>query len=209
MPAKVHQPVANRAEAMSALLAQNWGAVALRGAVAIAFGLLTFILPGVTIATLVLLFAAYMLVDGVAGIVAAVRAAQRHERWGLLIAEGLADLATGIIAFMWPAMTVVVFIYLIAAWAVISGGLMLAAAFRLDLSHGRWMLALAGLISVIWGVLLIIAPIAGAVVLALWMGAYAIMFGAMLLALAFKLRQRRSERGGVTTTPELTSRPSP
>ena len=122
--------------AMSALLAQNWWAVALRGVFAILFGLIALVMPGVTIASLVLLFAAYMLVDGVCAIISAVRAASRHERWGLLVLEGVADIAAGAIALMWPGITVLTFVFLSAAWAVISGGLMLGAAFRLAKDHG-------------------------------------------------------------------------
>src|SRR4051794_34350351 len=87
-----------RSSAMSALLAQNWWAVALRGAFAVLFGFVALFLPGVTIASLVLLFAAYMLVDGVFAIVSAVRAAAHHERWGLLVLEGVCDIAAGAVA---------------------------------------------------------------------------------------------------------------
>ncbi len=187
-------PLATRpkADAMSALLAQNWWAVALRGAFAILFGLLTFVMPGVTIATLVILFAAYMLVDGAFGIVAAIRAAQKHERWGLLVLEGVANILAGAVALLWPAITVLVFVYLVAIWSIVSGALMTVAAFRLNLDHGRWMLVVAGVFSIIFGVLLFIGPIAGAVVLTLYLGAYALVFGVMLLAVAFRLRQRQT-----------------
>ena len=100
---------------MSAALARNWWAVALRGVFAILFGIIALLMPGVTLTALVLLFSAYMLVDGVFTIVAAVRAARRHERWGWLVLEGIADLAAGAIAFLWPVITVVAFIYLLAA----------------------------------------------------------------------------------------------
>src|SRR3979411_1938723 len=91
---------------MSAALARNWWAVGLRGACAILFGIIALLMPGVTLTALVLLFSAYMLVDGVFTIVAAVRAARRHERWGWLVLEGIADLAAGAIAFLWPGVTV-------------------------------------------------------------------------------------------------------
>ncbi len=186
--------MAARSDAMSALLAENWWAVALRGAFAILFGIIALILPGVTIASLVLLFAAYMLADGILAIVAAVRAARRNERWGLLILEGLANIATGVLAFIWPGITVIVFVLLLAAWAIVSGALMIGAAFRLGKRHGRWWMVLAGVLSVIWGGLLTFAPIAGAVVLTWWLGAYALVFGGLLLALAFRLREQRSTR---------------
>lgn len=184
-------PGVPRSEAMSALLAENWWAIALRGALAILFGLIALFLPGATIASLVILFAAYMLVDGAFAIVGAVRAAQRHERWGLLILEGIANIVTGVLAFLWPGITVLVFVLLMAAWALVSGALMLGAAFRLNKEHGRWLLALGGIVSIVWGVLLVVAPVAGALVLTWWLGAYALVFGGALIALGFRLRARR------------------
>jgi uncharacterized membrane protein HdeD (DUF308 family) len=176
--------------AMSAALARNWWLIALRGVLGILFGIVAFVVPGATILSLVLFFAAYMLVDGIFTIAAAIRAAQARERWSLLVLEGLANIACGVIAFLLPGLTVLVFVLLIAAWALISGGLMLAAAFRLHVEHGRWWLALGGLISIVYGVLLVIAPMIGAVVLTWWIGAYAFVFGIALLVLAFKLRSR-------------------
>jgi uncharacterized membrane protein HdeD (DUF308 family) len=164
--------------------------VALRGAFAVLFGLVALMMPGVTIASLVLLFAAYMLVDGVFAIVSAVRAAARHQRWGLLVLEGACDIAAGAIALAWPGITVLTFVFLSAAWAIISGGLMLGAAFRLAKDHGRWWLALGGGVSIVWGLLLITAPGAAAVVMTWCLGGYALMFGTMLLVLGFRLRSR-------------------
>jgi uncharacterized membrane protein HdeD (DUF308 family) len=178
-------------DAMSSLLARNWWLLALRGVLAIVFGLIAILLPGVTIAALILLFAAYMLVDAVFAIVAGVRAARRHERWGLLIFEGIADLVAGAIAIFWPLATLLAFVWLLAAWAIVSGGLLFAAAFRLNVTHGRWLMALSGAASVVWGFLLLVWPFVGAIVLAWWMGAYALVFGVMLLLLAFKLRRQR------------------
>lgn len=189
-------------EAMSALLAQNWWAIALRGVLAIVFGIIALLLPGVTISALVLLFAAYMLVDGIFAIVAGVRAATRHERWGLLIFEGIVDLIAAAIALVLPIATVLAFVWLCGAWAIVSGGLMLAAMFRLQPTHGKWLLGLGGILSVIWGVLLLIAPIAGAVVMTWWLGAYALVFGVALLVLAFRLRRQRGvPRGPIPAHP--------
>ena len=183
-------------EAMSARLAQNWWAVLLRGAFAILFGVLALIWPGVTLGSLVLLFGIYMLVDGVFAIVAGVRAAARHERWGALILEGVADLVAGGIALVWPLATVLAFVYLAGAWAVVSGALLLAATFRLRPAHGKWLMGLGAIISMVWGVLLMAAPIAGAVVMTWWLGAYALVFGAALIALAFRLRRQHGEAAG-------------
>ena len=187
-------------EAMSSALARNWWAIALRGVIGILFGIVAFALPGATMLSLVLLFSAYMLVDGVLAIVAAVRAARKHERWGLLVLEGVVDIATAVIAFAWPGITVLAFVLLVAAWAIISGGLMLAAAWRLNADHGRWWLVLGGVASLVYGVLLIVAPMIGAVVLTWWIGAYALVFGAALLVLAFRLRAHKDDHPATLTS---------
>jgi uncharacterized membrane protein HdeD (DUF308 family) len=184
-----------RVAVMSAALARNWWAVVLRGVFAIIFGLIALALPGLTIASLVLLFAVYMLVDGVFAIISAVRAAAHHERWGFLILEGVLDILAGLAALLLPAVTVLFFVILLAVWAIISGISMTLAGFRLHGSHGRWLLVLSGLVSVIWGVLLFLWPIAGAVVLTWWLGAYALVFGVMLIVLGFRLRSRHIGSG--------------
>jgi uncharacterized membrane protein HdeD (DUF308 family) len=181
-------PTAN--DAMSALLARNWWALALRGLFAILFGVIALFLPDITMLALVLLFAAYMLVDGVLAIVAGVRAARRHDRWGWLILEGAIDLIAGGIAVVWPLVTIVAFVWLLAAWAIVSGVILFAASFRLNLAHGRWLMILGGAISVVWGVLLILWPLTGALVLTWWMAGYALLFGGVLLFLAYRLRRR-------------------
>jgi uncharacterized membrane protein HdeD (DUF308 family) len=182
--------------AMCAVLAENWWAMALRGVFGILFGLIALFAPGPTILSLILLFSAYMLVDGVFGIISAVRAAGRYERWGLLLLEGLVNIAAGVIAFLLPGLTVIVFVLLMAAWALVSGGLMLGAAFKLTQQHGRWWLALGGVVSMIYGVLLAIAPLIGALVLTWWLGAYALAFGVILLVLAFRLRGQKNQGTG-------------
>jgi uncharacterized membrane protein HdeD (DUF308 family) len=178
---------------MSALLARNWWAVALRSVFAIIFGVIALFMPGAAMGALVLLFAAYMLVDGIFAIVAAVRAARRHERWGWLVVEGIVDLIAGAIAFVWPLATIVAFVYLMAAWAIVSGAVLTTAAFRLNVPHGRGWMLFGGIVSMLWGVLLIAWPLVGAVVLTWWMAIYALFFGAALLALALHLRAHRHD----------------
>jgi uncharacterized membrane protein HdeD (DUF308 family) len=179
--------------AMSALLAENWWAMALRGAFGILFGLAALLMPGVTIASLLLVFAAYMLVDGIFAIVAGVRAATHRERWWPFILEGLIDIAAGVIAVVAPIATILAFVWLSGAWAILSGVMMVGAAFRLRQTHGKWWLYFGGLLSIVWGILLFLAPAEGAVVMTWWLGAYALIFGAILLVLAFRLRSHRNE----------------
>jgi len=188
---------------MSARLAENWWAIALRGLAAIAFGIIALLLPGVTIAALLLLYGAYMLADGVLAIIAAVRAARHHERWGWLVLEGIVDFIAGGIAFVWPLVTVLAFVYLLGAWGILSGALLVAAAFRLNVPHGRWLMGFGGVVSIIWGVLLMVWPLTGALVLTWWIAGYALFFGAALLALAFRLRSQRGRgaRPGTLSQP--------
>ncbi|HYZ31739.1 MAG TPA: HdeD family acid-resistance protein [Crenalkalicoccus sp.] len=187
-----HPSAAGPADAMSAVLAENWWAIALRGVFGIIFGILAFAMPVAVMLSLALLFAAYCLVDGVLAIIAAVRAARAHERWGLLVLEGVLNLIMAAIAVAFPVGAVLAFVFVTAFWAILSGAVMLGAAFRLAVPYGRWWLALGGIVSIIFGALLIVAPLAGAVVLTWWLGAYALVFGVVMLVLAFRLRRWRS-----------------
>ncbi|MBL0405187.1 HdeD family acid-resistance protein [Microvirga aerilata] len=189
----------DRTHAMSALLAQNWWAVALRGVVAIIFALIAFFSPSATLLSLALFFSAYMLVDGVFGIVSGVRAASNHQRWGLLVLEGILNILVGVIAFMMPGLTVLFFVTMMAVWSLITGVLMIVAAFKLNPAYGRGWLILSGIVSVLFGVALLVAPLVGAVVLTWWLGAYALAFGVSLLVLAFKLKGRRGDAHGTTS----------
>src|SRR3977135_4287433 len=176
----------------TATLAQNWWLFTLRGVFAIIFGCLALAFPGPTMLSLVLLFSAYMLVDGVAEIISAVRAMRRNGPWGFLIFEGLLNIAVGICAFLWPGLTVLAFVLLVASWAIVTGALMTAAAFRLNIEHGRWWLVLGGLLSLAYGALLTFSPLAGALVLTWWM-AYALAFGIALVIFSFRLRSRQNQ----------------
>jgi uncharacterized membrane protein HdeD (DUF308 family) len=183
---------------MKTILGQYWWLIALRGVLGIAFGIIALVVPVATILALVILFSAYMLVDGVFALYAAYQAGRQRKRWGLLVFQGLANIAAGALAFLWPGLTVLAFILLLAAWTIVSGCLQLAAAFRID--QGRWWFALGGAASLIFGVLLIAAPLIGAVVLTWWIGAWALVFGAFLLVAAFRLRSQRNRHPSVGAT---------
>jgi len=173
---------------MTTVLTRNWWALALRGIFAILFGLAAFVIPGITLAVLVALFGAYAVVDGVLAIVAGVRAAERHERWWSLVLKGLAGIVAGVLAFIWPALTALALLYLIAGWAIVTGVLEIVAAVHLHRAHGEWLLIVNGVLSILFGLFAIVWPGAGVLTL-LWMiGVYAIVFGAVLLVLAFRLR---------------------
>jgi uncharacterized membrane protein HdeD (DUF308 family) len=172
-------------------LVRNWWMLALRGVAAVLFGLAAFIWPSITLTVLVLLFGAYAFVDGILALLAASRlhGDMGSERWWALLVEGLVGVAAGILTFIWPSITTLVLLYLIAAWAVVTGVFEILTAIRLRKEvANEWMLALAGVASVVFGVLLAIHPSTGAVAVVWLIGAYAIVFGLLLLALAFRLR---------------------
>jgi uncharacterized membrane protein HdeD (DUF308 family) len=167
-------------------LAKNWWALALRGFAAVLFGLLTFFLPGITLVTLILLFGAYALVDGIFNVVAFFRVASHH--WALLI-EGLIGIIAGILTFVWPAITALALLYVIAFWAIFTGVFEIIAGIRLrKVITNEWLLLLMGTLSFLFGLFILIAPGVGALAIVLWIGAYALVFGIFLLALAFRLR---------------------
>jgi uncharacterized membrane protein HdeD (DUF308 family) len=179
------------ADALNTTLAQRWWTIALRGVIAVLFGLIALAAPGAALLSLALLFGFYLLVDGIIGLVMAIRAVGGHGRWGGLLTEAVVNIVVGLIALVMPAAAVLGFVLLMAAWALVTGVLMLIGAFRLHASHGRWWMALGGVASLVWGVLLAAAPLVGAVVLAWWLGLYAIIFGGALLACAWRLRGQR------------------
>lgn len=174
---------------MRVALARNWWSLVVRGLAGIAFGVITFLWPGITLTALVFLFAAYALIHGVMSIIGAVRAAERRERWGALVFEGVVGLAACALTVLWPAITVLALVIVIGAWAIITGVLEIAAAIRLrQFISGEWLLALGGAASIIFGFLILFMPIAGALVVALWVGAYAFIFGIIEVVLGIRLR---------------------
>jgi uncharacterized membrane protein HdeD (DUF308 family) len=172
-------------------LARNWWAVGIRGLAALLFGLLAIIWPGITVLALLALFGAYALVDGVVALGTAFfgrRGAAADRGW--LVVEGIAGIAAGIVTFVWPGVTALVLLWLIAAWAFVTGIFEIVAAVRLRREiRGEWLLILSGALSVLFGLVLVIWPATGALAVIYLIGIYAIVFGVVLLALAFRLRQ--------------------
>ncbi|MFH0342417.1 MAG: HdeD family acid-resistance protein [Chromatiales bacterium] len=170
-------------------LGQNWEWIALRGLVAVIFGVVAFIWPGVTLGVLTLLWGAYALADGILALVAAFRNRDRAVPVWTLILIGLAGIGAGIVTFLWPGMTAIVLLVFIAAWAVIIGVLQIVAAIRLrkEIEY-EWFLGLSGVLSVVFGVLMILDPSAGALAVVWIIASYAIAFGIMLIVLGFRLK---------------------
>ena len=180
------------------MIALSWSALALRGVLAIIFGLLVFAWPGLTLWVLVLFFGANALVDGVLAIVAAVRGSASGGRWWGMLLEGILGIATGLVTFLWPGLTALVLLYFIAAWAIVIGVFEIVAAIRLRKEiEGEWLLALRGVLAILFGVILFANPGPGALAVVWLVGAFSIALGVLNLVLAFRLRghhQRRTTR---------------
>ncbi|MGZ3530779.1 MAG: HdeD family acid-resistance protein [Vulcanimicrobiaceae bacterium] len=174
---------------MIQVLTRNWWAVLIRGIAAIVFGILAFTIPGATLFALVILFGAYALIDGIFAIVAAVRAAEAHTRWMPLAVEGIIGILIAAITFFYPGITALTLVYVIAAWAILTGIFELFAAFQLRqvVTNEVWLI-IAGILSIVFGVIIAIRPGGGALAIVWLIGFYAIVFGIALVALAFRLR---------------------
>jgi uncharacterized membrane protein HdeD (DUF308 family) len=167
----------------------NWWLLALRGLVAMLFGVLAFIWPGATLLTLVWLFGAFALVNGFLSLVLAAKAPKGYPRLGSLIFGGLLGILAGLLTFVMPGLTALGLLILIAVWAIVTGIMELMAAIRLrKVIANEWLLILAGIASVAFGAILLFRPAAGALVLIWWIGAWALIFGILLMILAFRMR---------------------
>jgi uncharacterized membrane protein HdeD (DUF308 family) len=168
-------------------LPRHWWVVALRGLAAIVFGILAFVLPGITLSVLILLFGAYAIVDGVLALYAAARSGG-NRFWASLL-EGIVGLVAGLIAFFLPGLTALALLFVIAAWAILTGVMEVIVAFRLrQVIQNEWALIFAGALSVLFGVLLFAQPGAGILALVWLIGLYAVIFGIALLVFSWRLR---------------------
>ncbi len=169
-------------------LARDWRLLALRGALAIAFGIAALAWPGLTVYALVLLFGAYALVDGAVAVLSVVRH-QAGDHRALMMFEGIVGIVAGIGAAVWPGITALALVLLIGVYAVLTGIVELVAAARLrGVLRDDWALGLAGILSIAFGAAMIAFPGAGALAVAWLIGAYAIAFGAAMLTFAVRLR---------------------
>jgi uncharacterized membrane protein HdeD (DUF308 family) len=170
-------------------LARNWWLLLLRGLVSILFGVLAFVMPGITLISLVLIYGAYALADGIFAIIAAIRGEGPTPRWWLAVV-GLIGVAAGILTFTLPGLSALTLLLLIGAWALVRGVFEIIGAIRLRKEiDNEWMLILSGAISVLFGAYMLIMPGAGALALIWVIGIYAIIAGVLMVALAFKLRK--------------------
>jgi uncharacterized membrane protein HdeD (DUF308 family) len=174
---------------MAKSLSQNWWLVVFRGILAILFGVLAFIWPAITWLTLIVMFGVYAIIDGIIAIISGLSRTKESPRWWTFLLEGLLGIGAGIVALIWPGLTSLVLIYMIASWAVITGILEIAAAVRLrnEISN-EWVLGLGGLVSIGLGILLFLQPAAGGLAIIWIIAAYALIFGVLLVILGFRLR---------------------
>jgi uncharacterized membrane protein HdeD (DUF308 family) len=174
-------------------IGRHWGWVALRGVVAILFGLMAMFMPAITLSALVLVWGAFALADGVLALVAGVRIRDGGKPLWALIVVGLLGIAAGIDTFLWPGLTALILLYIIAIWALVSGVFQIIAAIRFRKEiRNEWLLGLSGLVSVLFGGMLIMQPGAGALALVWVIGIYAVFFGILLLVFSFRLRQHNA-----------------
>jgi uncharacterized membrane protein HdeD (DUF308 family) len=165
-------------------VARNWWLILVRGLAAIAFGIICFVWPAISLLALVLLWGIYALVDGVGAIIWGA-----GSRWWSMVAVGVVSVAGGLIALFWPAITALALLYLIAAWAIVRGVSEIVAAIQLRRQiQNEWALALGGAVSILFGVLVALYPGAGALSVVWLIGAFAIIFGIVAVGLSLRLR---------------------
>jgi uncharacterized membrane protein HdeD (DUF308 family) len=183
-------------------IASRWWSPVIRGVAAILFGMVSLAVPGVSLAALVILWGAYAIVDGGFNIALAVQRGQAGARWGWFLFEGLVSIAAGLLTLAWPAISGVILLFVIAAWAVATGASEILAAFTLRGSRlgGAWQLGIAGALSIAFGVLLFAQPGAGALALVWLIAIYAMTFGTLLIALGVRLHSWHAHHGQLSYT---------
>jgi uncharacterized membrane protein HdeD (DUF308 family) len=175
-------------------LARNWWLILLRGVLAVIFGVLTFVWPGITLFTLVIMYGAFAFVDGVLSIVAAIRGGAPAPRWWLALV-GVFGIAAGILTVAWPQITAIVLLFFIAGWAIASGIMEIIGAIKMrNEIEGEWMLIASGVLAVLFGVMIIAWPGAGALAMILVIGSFAILYGILLIGFSLRLRRHAEVR---------------
>jgi uncharacterized membrane protein HdeD (DUF308 family) len=176
------------------------GSIALRGGLAILFGVVVLLSPGAAAAAMVALFVIWAFMDAVFSFMTAYRRGKAHQSWGWYLFQGIVGVAAGVLALVWPHITVLALVIVVAARALVLGVLEIAGAISWKGAHSRWLHGLAGVVSVLFGILLLAKPLTGAFALIWLLGIYAIVFGVMELALGLDVRSLRSNGEMMTTT---------
>lgn len=174
-----------------------WWMMLIRGIIAVIFGVIALVWPGITVVALVFLFGIYSIVDGIITLVRAIRDRAQLRSWGWFVFTGVISVAAGVVALVWPGITALVLLYIIAFYAIIFGILGVVGSFKLKGFPGSgwgWLLA-ASVLAVIFGIVLLIFPGEGIIGLTWLLGWYAIFFGVLVLVAAFQVRSRAKEAG--------------
>lgn len=170
-------------------LHRSWWLLLLRGIAAVAFGVLTFVWPQISLLTLIMVYGVYALIDGVLALIAAIRGGGFVPRWWLALG-GVVSILAAVVAFAWPGLTALVLVYLIGFWSILRGVLEIIGAIRLrNEIANEWTLGVAGALSVIFGLILVFMPGAGALGLLWLIASWAVLFGLLLIWVAFKVRK--------------------
>lgn len=173
---------------------RHWWALLVRGILAILFGIIALAAPGIALLAFIYVFAAYAIIDGIIAIVVSFQERSFLRTWWVLLLEGIIGIIFGILAFAWPGETALVLLFLVAIWALVTGVMEVSSAFVVPGSAGRrWGLGLAGLLSIIFGLILIVHPGAGLLAILWLVGIYAIVFGVSLIIYAFQVRSRSTD----------------
>lgn len=160
-----------------------------RGIAAVLFGLMTFAWPAVTLVTLVALYGAFALVDGVTALIAAFRGGLPLPRWWLGLV-GMLGIAAGVLTFMYPGLTATILLVIVAAWSITMGIFQIIGAVQVRKEiEGEWILILAGLMSIAFGALILAYPLAGALGIAFAIGSFAVLHGILMISLSLRLRK--------------------
>ncbi|HTY79181.1 MAG TPA: HdeD family acid-resistance protein [Candidatus Bathyarchaeia archaeon] len=180
---------------MDTVFRMNWGVLALRGALATAFGLYALLRPGQALATLIMVFGAMVLVAGILSLVAGLRRQSHHRPIAAIVVEGIICIAFGLLALFRPGATAVAWLFLVSGFAIVSGLLHLAAGLRLRKeTPGEWVLVADGVLTVVLGILMVLLPWAGLLALVWLIGGYSLFFGILLLVTAFRVRAGGARR---------------
>jgi uncharacterized membrane protein HdeD (DUF308 family) len=169
------------------VFARYWWAIAVRGAAALAFGILAFLMPALTLVSLVLFLAAYLIVDAIFSVIAGFRSMRQHQRWWVLVLEGVVDAVAAVLMLVWPGLTALVLVWVVAVWAIFTGVTSLVTAAILPMAQAGILQVLSGAISIALGIAMIALPFFGALAVVYWIAAYAVVFGIFQLTLSFRL----------------------
>jgi uncharacterized membrane protein HdeD (DUF308 family) len=172
---------------------RNWWLLVLRGVFAIIFGLIALFYPSIALFALIIVFGVYAIIDGIAAVVIAIQERGSLSRWGWVLFEGIISILAGIVAFVYPGLTALVFLYIVAIYAILTGILEIVAAFVIrGFAAQEWALGIAGVLSIIFGIILFVRPGAGLLAILWLVGIYAIIFGILFIVRAFQMRSLAS-----------------